>query len=298
VTRRVVVVVGATSGIGLAAALRFARGGDALILIARSEQSLQRTRAAVLHAGASDVLFHAGDVRNGDDMRAVIHAAITRHGRIDVLVQTATTMAYGRVEDLPADVFDAVTESAIRGTANLARAALPIFRRQGQGVFVIVNSLLGSVTAPTMRAYATAKWGQRAIARTLQQELRDSPGVKVCLIDPGSVNTPIYYQAANHVGRRARPPFPVSQPDRVAAAIVGVVERPRRNVSARVGPTNPLIIAGFRLLPMIYDAMVTPLFQLGALLREPVAPTPGNVLKPQPVLERVHGHWPDRAESD
>ena len=109
---------------------------------------------------------------------------------------------------MPADLFEGVVDTAIHGTARLARAVLPVFRRQRRGVFVVVNSLLGSITVPNMGAYATSKWGQRAVARTLQQELRGERGVHVCIVSPGRINTPIYYQAANHTGRDARPPGP------------------------------------------------------------------------------------------
>jgi short-subunit dehydrogenase len=159
---------------------------------------------------------------------------------------------------------------------------------------VFVNSLLGSVTVPNMGAYATAKWAQKAMIRTLQQETRDEPDVHVCTLSPGSTNTPIYYQAANYLGRIARPPIPVLQPEGAAAAVHRMLEHPRGNVSIPVGPLNPLIIAGFRLLPTVYDLLVGPLFRLGALAGGAQEPTDGNVSTPRPALERVHGRWPDR----
>jgi short-subunit dehydrogenase len=145
-----------------------------------------------------------------------------------------------------------------------------------------------------MGAYSTAKWGQRAIARTLQQELRDERDVHVCIVSPGSTNTPIYYQAANYLDHEARPPVPVLQPERVASEIVELSRRPRGHVSVPVGPPNPVIITGFRFLPFVYDRIVGPLFRVGALTRKEQGPTSGNVLSPQADEERVHGHWPER----
>lgn len=230
-----------------------------------------------------------GDPGAADDLVARV---LGRHGRIDVLVHTAAVMGYGSVEEMPAEVFTAVVDTAVHGTVHLARAVLPVMRAQHAGTFIGVNSLLGSVTVPRMGAYAASKWGQRAVLRTLQQETRDEPGVSVCIVSPGSVNTPIYYQAANYTGHVVRPPWPVLAPERVAAAIMRLADRPRRHVSVPVGPGNPLIIAGFRLLPLVYDRLVGPLLRLAVLSRTRLRPTSGTVHRPAPAQERIHGRWP------
>lgn len=293
-SERVVLIVGGSSGIGLATARKLAAAGDRLVLVARDTDALAVAEHACRVAGAGDVHTIPADVGVQADVQRAVEQAVELHGRIDVVVQTATVMAYGSVEKMPADVFTEVVDVAIHGTLYLAQAVLPVLRRQGQGTLIIVNSLLGSVVVPNMGAYATAKWGQRAIARTLQQEVRDAKNVHVCIVSPGSTNTPIYYQAANYTGKQARPPIPVLQPERTAAAIVKLADKPRQHVSIPVGPPNPIIITGFRLLPAIYDLVVGPLFKVGALTRGEQPPTDGNVHKPVPGLEREHGHWPDR----
>ena len=149
-----------------------------------------------------------------------------RAGALDLVVHSATVMAYGDVEDLPAEVFEQVVDTAIHGTANLARPVLATFRRQGRGDLVVVSSLLASITAPTMGAYATAKWGQLGLVRTLQQETRDVPDIHVSAVSPGGVNTPIYYQAATVLGNTGHPPPPVYSPRRVGRAILAVAEKP------------------------------------------------------------------------
>jgi short-subunit dehydrogenase len=292
VTGRIVVVVGASSGIGLATAIAFAARDDALVLVSRSAEALTAAQAACRDAGASEVDTLVEDIGDPAAADRVVARTLDRHGRIDIVVHTAAVMGYGTVEEMPADVFTAVVDTAVHGTVHLARAVLPILRRQHAGTFIGVNSLLGSVTVPQMGAYAASKWGQRAVLRTLQQETRDEPGVHVCIVSPGSINTPIYYQAANYTGQAARPPWPVLAPQRVAAAIVRLADRPRRHVSVPVGPGNPVIIAGFRLLPLMYDRLVGPLFRLAALARRRLDPTSGNVHKPVPEQEREHGRWP------
>ena len=294
-TGRSVLIVGGTSGIGLATALRLGSDGDQLTLMARSGDALDAAAKACRDVGASAVTLVIGDIAHAADAQAAVTAAQEAYGRIDVVILTATVMSYGTVEDTPPDIFTTVTDVAIHGTLHLAHAALPVLRKQGAGIFIVVNSLLGSVTVPKMGAYASAKWGQRALVRTLQQETRDAKDIHVCLVSPGSTNTPIYYQAANYTGRGTRPPAPVLQPERTAAAIAGLTHRPRPHLSIPVGPTNPLIISGFRLAPWIYDRLVGPLFTLAALTRTPKPVDSGNVASPLGDSERVHGHWPPPA---
>jgi NAD(P)-dependent dehydrogenase (short-subunit alcohol dehydrogenase family) len=291
---RAALIIGASSGIGRATALRLARDGGRLVLMSRSREALESVAGECRDAGATRVDVCAGDTLREADVQRAVDAAVQAFGELDAVVHTATVMAYGQLETLPPDVFRTVVDTAVTGTLHTARAALPVFRRQHRGTLVFVNSLLGSVTVPNMGAYATAKWAQKAMIRTLQQETRDEPDVHVCTLSPGSTNTPIYYQAANYLGRNARPPVPVLQPDGAAEQIVRMLHRPRGNVSIPVGPLNPVIIAGFRLLPAVYDMLVGPLFRLGALAGGEQQATEGNVRSPNPQLERVHGRWPDR----
>jgi short-subunit dehydrogenase len=290
-------IVGASSGIGRATAIRLATEGDRLILMARSGEALAAAAKACRKAGASEVNVVAGDIAQASDAQAVVDVMLKAYGRIDVVVLTATVMSYGSIENTPADIFTTVADVAIHGTLHLSKAILPVMRSQGAGLFIVVNSLLGSVTVPQMGAYATAKWGQRALVRTLQQETRNAKNIHVCLVSPGSTNTPIYYQAANYTGRTARPPAPVQQPEQTAAAIAGLTRRPRGHVSIPVGPPNPFIITGFRLAPWIYDRLVGPLFTLTGLTRNPAAATRGNVPMAVPEAERTHGRWPASPEA-
>ncbi|MEV6825237.1 SDR family NAD(P)-dependent oxidoreductase [Amycolatopsis sp. NPDC051102] len=289
---RIVLVVGASSGIGLATALAFAARADHLVLVSRSTEALSAAETACRRAGAATVDAVSEDIGDPAAAGRLVARILDRHGRIDVVVHTATVMGYGSVEEMPGDVFTTVVDTAVHGTLHLARAVLPVMRRRHAGTFIGVNSLLGSVTVPRMGAYAVAKWGQRAVLRTLQQETRDAPGVSVCIVSPGSINTPIYYQAANYTGHAVRPPWPVLAPERVAAAITRLADRPRRHVSVPIGPGNPLVITGFRLLPRLYDRLVGPLLKLAVLTRARRRPTPGTVHHPAPANERVHGHWP------
>jgi NAD(P)-dependent dehydrogenase (short-subunit alcohol dehydrogenase family) len=284
-----VLVTGASSGIGRLTARRFAEKGAVVVLVARGRESLEAAAAEVRAAGAADAVVWPADVTDADAVQSVVDGVVARFGRIDVVVHSAQVMAYGRVEDVPAPVYDRVVDTALHGTANVARSVLPLFRRQEEGHLIVVSSLLAQVATPLMGSYIAAKWGQLGLVRSLQQEVRDVPGIAVSAVACGGVSTPIYYQAASYIGSTGRPPPPVYSPERVARRILGVVARPRRYVHA--GFLNPFVVAGFRLLPGVYDALVGPLLRTFAVARDVVGPTEGNVFASRPEGNAAHGRW-------
>jgi NAD(P)-dependent dehydrogenase (short-subunit alcohol dehydrogenase family) len=284
-----VLVTGASSGIGRATAIELARRGARLVLVARGQESLEEAAAEVLAAGAQAALVRPVDVTDEDAVRAAVDDAVAEFGRLDVVVHAAQVMAYGRIEDVPREVYEQVVDVAVHGTANVARVVLPVFRTQGAGHLVVVNSLLGNVAAPLMGSYVTAKWGQLGLVRVLQQETRDEPGISISVVQPGGVDTPIYMQGATWTGSTGRPPPPVYSPYRVARTVLSTLDRPRRLVQA--GLFNPLITAGFRLVPGVFDVLVGPLLQRMAIANDDVLPTEGNVFESNPAGNATEGRW-------
>ena len=288
---KTVVVTGASSGIGRATARLLASQGANVVLVARSPESLadaERECRAVAREG-SQALVLVADVADARAVDGALDAAAERFGRLDAVVHSAAVLAYGRFEDVPADVFDTAISVTLGGTANTVRSALRHFRAQRGGSLVVVGSLLGKIATPYMSSYVTAKWAVHGLVRTVQIETRSEPGIDVSLVSPGGVNTPVYRQAGTYLGWHGRPPPPVDSPERVARAVVAAVERPRRETS--VGLANPVAVLGFRALPGIYDLLVTPLMRLGGISRDEAPHSPGNVLEPQPSGDAVHGAW-------
>ena len=284
-----VLITGASSGIGRATAIELAGRGARLVLVARGRDSLEEAAAEAREAGAAAVVVCPADVTDEDAVRAAVDAAVAEFGRLDAVVHAAQVMAYGSIEELPREIYETVVEVAVHGTANLARVVLPVFRRQGAGHLVVVNSLLGSIAAPLMGSYVTAKWGQLGLVRVLQQETRDEPGISVSAVQPGGVDTPIYFQAASWTGSTGRPPPPVYSAQRVARVVLSTLDRPRRVVQA--GIFNPLIKTAFTLLPGVYDYLVGPLLQRMAIANDNVPPTEGNVFESQPSGNATDGRW-------
>jgi NAD(P)-dependent dehydrogenase (short-subunit alcohol dehydrogenase family) len=284
-----VLITGASSGIGRATAIELAGRGARLVLVARGRESLEEAAAEALAAGAKAALVRPADVTDEDAIQAAVDDAVAEFGGLDVVVHAAQVMAYGRIEDVPREVYEQVVDVAVHGTATVARVVLPVFRKRGAGHLVVVNSLLGNIAAPQMGAYVTAKWGQLGLVRVLQQETRDEPGISVSAVQPGGVDTPIYVQGATWTGSTGRPPPPVYSPQRVARAVLSTVDRPRRVVQA--GLFNPLITAGFRLLPGVFDVLVGPLLQRMAIANNDVPATEGNVFESKPAGNATEGGW-------
>ena len=284
-----VLITGASSGIGRATAIELAGRGSRLVLVARGGESLQEAATEARTAGAAGVLVRTADVTDPDAVQAAVDDAVAEFGGLDVVVHAAQVMAYGRIEDVPREVYEQVVDVSLHGTANVARSVLALFRKQGVGHLVVVNSLLGNIATPLLGSYVTAKWGQLGLIRVLQQETRDEPGISVSAVQPGGVDTPIYFQAASWTGSTGRPPPPVYSPQRVARAVLSTVDKPRRIVQS--GLFNPLITAGFRLLPGVFDVLVGPLLQRMAIAKDDVPPTEGNVFESKPAGNATEGRW-------
>jgi NAD(P)-dependent dehydrogenase (short-subunit alcohol dehydrogenase family) len=284
----VIVVTGASSGIGRATAVALAREGARLVLTSRSPESLAAVAAECREVGA-DVQVADADVLDEDALQAVMDGAVDRFGRVDGWVHSAAVVAYGRFEDVPAETFRRVVDVGVHGAAHSARVALRRFREQGHGTLVLVGSLLGEIATPYMSSYVTAKWAVRGLARVLSVENRDRPDIHVCVVSPAGVDTPIYRQAGNHLGRVGRPPVPVDSPEKVAGRVLQSLSdgKPRRSV----GPLNLLVRAGFTATPWLFDLLVGPLMRVAGVSGEHVDAHDGNVFEPRPEGEALAGGW-------
>ncbi len=258
------------------------------MLAARSAQTLEDVRDECEQRGGQ-ALAVPTDVSDDDAVQALTRAAMKRFGRIDAWVNAAAVWSYGRFEDTPAAVFRQVVDTTLFGQVHAARVVLPVFRSQGHGVLVNVSSLYGRLSSPYVAPYVAAKWGLIGFSEVIRQELRDAPGIAVCTVLPGSVDTPIYRHAANYVGRDIRPLPPVVSPERVVSAIVRTVDHPQREVV--VGRTHHLGAWAHRLAPDLYDRLIGPVLHAGALRDGVVAPHDGTVFTPDPGTNAVDDGW-------
>lgn len=284
----VVVLTGASSGIGRATALRLASHGARLVLAARSAGGLERTRALVAERGA-DAITVPTDVSDEESVAGLARVADDRFGRIDAWISNAGVMAFGRFDEVPVATHRRVIETNLLGPLYGAAQAIERFRRQDRGVLVNVSSLYGEMTTPFVSSYVTSKFGLLGFSRVLRRDLRPDTDIAVCCVLPSSIDTPIFRTAANFRGRRARALPPVADPDRVARVIVRCLQHPRSEV--RVGYIGRLVALGEKLVPPLYDRVINRAFDALAFTDEPHDPDDGNVFQPVPAWEQVVGEW-------
>jgi short-subunit dehydrogenase len=283
----VVVVTGASSGIGRATALAFAGLGARLVLAARDPQALGEVERACQARGAQ-VLVAPTDITDAAAVERLGRRAVERFGRVDVWVQAAATLIAGPLGSEPVEELRRLVEVNVVGAALSARAALATFRVQGQGTLVIVGSLLGLVPNPQVPLYSMTKYAARGLALNLRQAVAGQPGIEVCLVMPGPVDTPMFQRAANHTGRQLRAIPPAAAPERVAAAIVACARRPRRQTTA--GAVSWLLLASHRVAPRLADWLVAR-WSATTLTRPNRTPdTSGALFAPVPIAA-THGGW-------
>ncbi len=225
---RIIAITGASSGIGRATALRFARSGAAVVLSARRMDRLEVVAGQVRDAGGQ-ALPIAADVTRETDMQSLVARTLERFGPLDVLVCNAGYGLYGAIDQVPAEGMRRVHDVNYMGTWNAISAALPVFRRQGTGHIIVVSSIVGRRGVPYMGAYSATKFAQVGLAECLRAELRGS-GIHVTIVYPISTETEFFEVMTAESGFATRASGPRQKPEDVAEAIHRTIERPAPEV--------------------------------------------------------------------
>ena len=251
---QVVVITGASSGIGRETAHQLANQGASLVLVARNEAALQET-AAEVEALGSRALVVAAEVADPDQMQRVADQAATRFGRIDTWVNGASIAIYGTVDQTTIDEMRRIIEVNLLGVIYGTKAALPFLRRTG-GTLINISSVAGARGVPLQAAYSAAKHGIVGFSEALRMELdRDRAGVSVTTILPYGINTPLFNHARSKLGVLPRPTPPAYEPAAVAEAIVWAAEHPTRDIV--VGGAGKGLVLLQRLSPALLDRLMT-----------------------------------------
>ena len=229
---RVIVITGASAGIGAALAELVGRKGAQPVLVARRERELGDVTAK----SGPNALAIVADVTKRDDVKRVVATAIARFGRIDVWVNNAGRGISRQVSELTDEDFDDMMKVNVKSVLYGMQEVLPHFRENKRGHIINISSLLGRVPLATIRsAYSASKHAMNALTANLRMELRaELPEVHVSCVHPGVVATEFGLNAL-HGGFDSRK-FPNAQPvEEVAEVIVGVIEKPRADVYTRPG---------------------------------------------------------------
>jgi short-subunit dehydrogenase len=202
-----------------------ARDGALLSLCARRADRLNDVAAAVEAAGGRALPF-AGDVTSEQHMVELVRLSVERYQRLDVMICNAGFGVAGAIDAMPSEQMRKLLDVNYLGTYYAARAALPVFRRQGHGHLVIISSIVGKRGVPYMGAYSATKFAQVGLAESLRSELADS-NIQVTVVFPVSTATEFFDVMSRETGTDVRRSVGPSQSaEQVANAIAAAIEHP------------------------------------------------------------------------
>lgn len=247
---QVIVITGASSGIGLATARRAAKAGAKVFLIARNGDALETIVKDIRSSGgAAD--YAVADVGDHAAVEAAADAAVARFGRIDTWVNNAGVAIYAALVDTPRDEHERLMRTNYWGAVNGAMAAVARMRAGG-GTLITVGSLASEMPAPDMGVYVASKHAVKGYIDTLRLELkRDGAPIRVSLVKPSGIATPMDDHVANHGPGAARLPPPLYAPELVAQTILMAARRPMRE--ATVGGAGQLQIMAATHFPSLFS---------------------------------------------
>ena len=285
---QVIVITGASSGIGLATAKRAARRGAQVVLVSRDEEDLAGAVREIQEHGARAAHFVA-DVADQAAMQRVARDVVVQFGRIDTWINNAGVTVYGLIEEVPTEDARRLFETNYWGVVNGSLAALPHLR-SGGGALINLGSVLSDTGYPLQGHYTASKHAVKGFTDSLRLEVEKS-GAPVCitLIQPAAIDTPYPEHAKNHLGFEAKHMPPVYAPEVVAKAILHCAERPERNVL--VGGSGKVFSTSEKFAPRLFDRMKEATSFHGQLTDRP-ARSGDTLFHPRPDDGRVRGGHP------
>jgi len=221
----IVAITGASAGIGRATAVRLARDGASVAICARRGDLLSLVATEIEAAGGAAMPMVA-DVTSERDMEELVRLTLDRYGRLDVMICNAGFGLAGEIEAVSAERMRNILDVNYLGTYHAARAALPVFRRQGAGHLIVVSSIVGKRGVPYMGAYSATKFAQVGLAESLRAELSGS-NIHVTVVFPVSTETEFLGVMSRETGAPVgRNMGPRQSADQVADAIARAIARP------------------------------------------------------------------------
>lgn len=289
----VVVICGASAGVGRATAHAFAAAGYAVGLLARSDEGLAAATSE-LEAYATPTLAISADVADANALALAAQRFEAELGPIDVWVNSAMVTVFAAIEQLTPEEIRRVTEVTYLGAVHGTLAALPLMRARNRGVIIQVGSALAYRAIPLQSAYCAAKFALRGFTDSLRCELiHQRSEVKVCMVQLPAINTPQFDWARNKLGQRVQPVPPIHDPGVAARAILSVASAPPRELWVGL-PTLKAII-GNQFFPGLLDRLLARRAWQGQLIEGQTDPAGDNLFHSVDGLHEVQGRFTRRS---
>lgn len=292
----VVVITGASAGVGRATARAFARRGAQVGLLARGRDGLEGARRDVEAAGGRALVLPA-DVANADEVEAAAALAESELGPIDIWINNAMVSVFSPVKQTTAEEYRRVTDVTYLGLVYGTLAALKRMLPRDRGVIVQVGSALAYRGIPLQSAYCAAKHAVQGFHDSLRSELiHDKSRVRVTMVQLPALNTPQFSWVRTRLPGKPQPVPPIFQPEVAARAILHAAHSDRREIY--VGWPTVKAIVGDKIAPGFLDHYLADMAYEGQQMKEPVDPNrQDNLWEPVPGDHGAHGEFDDRARS-
>lgn len=293
--REVVVITGASAGLGRAIAHAFARDGARIGLIARDQERLEAVKKEVEHLGGAALVLVA-DVAEADQIDRAATEVEARFGAIDVWVNNAMATVFSSFKDLTPEEFKRVTDVTYLGTVYGTSSALKRMLPRNHGVIVQVGSALADRSIPLQSAYCGAKHAIRGFTDSIRSELiHDKSKVHLTMVQMPALNTPQFSWGKVKLPNKMQPVPPIYQPEVAADAVVWASRHRRRELW--VGMATVKAMWGNKFIPGFLDRYLAKKGYQGQLRDEPLPKgRPDNLWKPVPGDFGAHGEFDWKAE--
>ena len=293
---QIVVITGASAGVGRATARAFARLGARIGLLARGKDGLEGARSDVEEDGG-EALAIPTDVACSNDVEAAVEAVEKKFGSIDVWVNNAMTTVFSPLKEITPEEFKRATEVTYLGTVYGTMAALKRMYPRNRGCIVQVGSALAYRSIPLQAPYCGAKHAIRGFTDSLRSELiHDRSNIHLTMVQMPALNTPQFSWCKTKLPRHPQPVPPIFQPEVAAEAIVWAAHHRRREVF--VGAPTVQAIEANKVAPGLLDYYLAKTCYSGQQTGQPVSPDrPDNLFNPLPGDYGAHGIFDDRAHA-
>jgi NADP-dependent 3-hydroxy acid dehydrogenase YdfG len=291
---QVVVVTGATSGVGRAIARAFGKAGCRVGLIARTREALENAAREIADAGGEGLPLPL-DVADDAAVDRAADAVAERWGCIDTWVNDAMVSVFSPVSEMRPEEYRRVTEVNYLGTVYGTLAALRHMRRAGEGTIIQIGSALVYRSIPLQSAYCASKAAIRGFTDSLRCELfHEKSRIRVTMLQLPAVNTPQFDVVRTRLPRHPKPVPPIYQPEVIAEAVLRVARRPARELW--LAPSAIKAIVGQRFIPGLLDRYLGRVGYRAQQTDEPIEPNrPDNVFQPIPGDRGAHGRFDGEA---